>query len=126
MVDLREEVGVSREQEEEAIISKEKQLEKQKTKKKAKAKEPEPAPKVPTKDIPYPNRMKVDHSKHLYDAFADALGKLCFELPLAEAILVPTYTKFVRDILKRRPQPSLTLIPCTTARLHSKPPRATI
>jgi hypothetical protein len=35
-VDPREEAGVSREQEEEAIISKEKQLEKQKTKKKAK------------------------------------------------------------------------------------------
>jgi hypothetical protein len=43
--------------------------------------------------------MKVDHSKHLYDALADALGKLRLELPLAEAILVLTYTKFLRDIL---------------------------
>jgi hypothetical protein len=42
--------------------------------------------------------MKADHSQYLYDAFADALGKLRLELPLAEAILVPTYTKFLRDI----------------------------
>jgi hypothetical protein len=71
---------VSREKQEEQIISKEKKLQKQKGKKKPKAKEPQPAPKVipmvTTKDLPYPDTMKVDHSKHLYDAFADALGRL--------------------------------------------------
>jgi hypothetical protein len=46
--------------------------------------------------------MKVDHSQHVYDAFVDALGKLLLELPLEDAILVPTYTKFLRDILNRK------------------------
>jgi hypothetical protein len=46
--------------------------------------------------------MKVDHSQHLYDAFADALGKLRLELPLADAILVHTYIKFLRDIINRK------------------------
>jgi hypothetical protein len=68
-----------------------------------KAKDVEPTPKVkenvPNKDIPYPNRMKIDPNKYLYDVFDEALGKLRLELPLAQAILVPNYTKFHWDIL---------------------------
>jgi hypothetical protein len=33
------------------------------------------------------------------EPFANALGKLRLELPLVDAILEPTYTKFIRDIL---------------------------
>jgi hypothetical protein len=46
--------------------------------------------------------MKVDHSKHLYDAFANAFGKLRSELLLAKVILVPTYTKFIWDMLNKK------------------------
>ena len=58
--------------------------------------------------------MKVDHSQHLYDAFANALGKLRLELPLANAILVPTYTKFLRDILNRKKKVTTTVAVMTS------------
>ena len=100
-VDPREDSKRSREQEEVEIISKEKQLERQKARKK-KAKEPEPPPKEKSKVIPYPHRRSEDYDKHLYDSFAEALGKLRLELPLAEAIQVPPYKKFIRDVLNRK------------------------
>jgi hypothetical protein len=58
--------------------------------------------------------VKVDPSQHLYDAFADALGKLRLELPLADAILVPTYTKFLRDILNRKQKVTTTVVVMTS------------
>ena len=38
----------------------------------------------------------------IYDSFKKALGDLRLEIPFADAIKVPTYTKFLSDILNRK------------------------
>jgi len=110
-IDPREGNELSYEQEEELIITKEKHSKKQQEKKKKKKKKKEttkdlePTPKVKEKEvkkIPYPNRQHIDPNKDLYDSFSKALSNLRLELPLADAIQVPTYKKFMRDILNRK------------------------
>lgn len=55
---------------------------------------------IPTKKkIPYTNRVWYEPDKAIYDSFAEALGNLHLELPLTDDIQVPTYKKFMRDIL---------------------------
>ena len=118
-VDPREENELSREQEEEVIITKEKKSKKQE--KKEPVKDPEPTPKVKektVKKIPYPNRQSIDPNKDLYDSFSKALANLRLELPLADAIQVPTYKKFIRDILNKKKK-----ITETVAVLTSYPPQ---
>jgi hypothetical protein len=106
IVDPREESELSREQEEEEIIAKEDQAEKHKSKKKKETKVAEPTPKVKEKvkkkKIPYPNRVQYKPNKDIYNSFAVALSNLRLELPLADAIQVLTYKKFMRDILNRK------------------------
>ena len=40
--------------------------------------------------------------EELYKSFIEALKNLTFEVPMLKAIEVPTYKKFLRDILSRR------------------------
>ena len=40
--------------------------------------------------------------EELYKSFVDALHNLTFEVPMLKAMQVPTYKKFLRDILSRK------------------------
>jgi hypothetical protein len=75
--------------------SKKKPLKKKPPKKKPVIKEPTTPPKVRGKDIPYPGRRNIDHYKEVFDYFAKYFSKISLELPIADAIKVPTYKKFL-------------------------------
>ena len=80
--------------------------------KKAKSKEktkavskPDPTHKVhhkPKKTLPFPHRKKDMSDEELYKSFVDALNNLTFEVPMLKVMQVPTYKKFLRDILCRK------------------------
>ena len=71
-------------------------------------KEPDPPQKVKDKSKsgekkpPYPNRKKKAPDPVIYNSFIKALSDLHLEIPLADAIKVPTYGKFLCDILSRK------------------------
>ena len=103
-VDGNDKDELSREQEEEIIIAKEKH-----SKSSLPQKVPDKPVQVPKakekpkvkKSLPFPSRKTNVSESHLYDSFAEALKKLRLELPIADAIQVPTYKKFLRDILNK-------------------------
>lgn len=76
------------------------------SKKKQVPSKPEPPLKVSNKSkggkpLPYPGRQEKLIDSEEYDSFVHALKDLCLQLPLTGAIQVPTYTKFLMDILNR-------------------------
>jgi len=103
--DENEKEELSREQEEDIIITKEKQ-----TKSSPPKKVPDKPVQVPktkekpkvNKPLPFPSRKTNKSDSDLYESFVEALKKLHLELPIADAIQVPTYKKFLRDILNKK------------------------
>ena len=63
--------------------------------------------------------IQIEKRKHqvIYDSFRKALGDLRLEIPFADAIKVPTYSKFLHDILSRKKE-----ITETVAMVTSYPP----
>ena len=103
-VDPREENEVTNEEEEEEEVAtvKRKKNDKQQQQKKTTT-EPDPPQKVKDRQskgeqkLPYPGRKKKAPDQVIYDSFKNALGDLHLEIPFADAIKVPTYTKFQRS-----------------------------
>jgi len=74
------------------------------------------------KKIPFLNRQHIDPNKDLYDSFSKALNNLRLELPLADAIHVPTYKKFMRGILNRKKKVTETVAVLTSYPSYGKLP----
>jgi hypothetical protein len=94
----------SHEQQKNIIITKEKKSSKPSKKKKVPNK-PEPPPKVSNKlkggkPLPYPSRHEKLKDSEVYDSFVRALKYLCLQLPLTDAIQVPTYAKKIERHFK--------------------------
>ena len=106
-VDPREENEPSKEDEEEVAAIKKKKGKQQQQQKKI-MKEPDPPQKVKDKQqkgeqkFPYPGRKKKVPDLVIYDSFKKALSDLRLEIPFADAIKVPSYEKFLCDILNRK------------------------
>jgi hypothetical protein len=83
------------EQEETPGATKKKPLKKKPPKKKPITKETTTPPKVRGKDIPYLGHRNIDPYKEVFDSFAKAFSKISLEFPIADAIQVPTYKKFL-------------------------------
>ena len=80
-----------------------------------------------TNYLPFPHRnrrpQEVDEQ---FGKFMEVLQKLYINIPLLDGIKVPTYTKYIRDILnKKRPLPSTEVIKlteeCSAAILNKLP-----
>ena len=61
-----------------------------------------------------------------FDKFVEVFQKLYINIPLLDAIQVPTYAKYLRDILNnKRPLPTIEVIKlmeeCTAAILNTSP-----
>ena len=48
-----------------------------------------------------------------FGKFIEVIQKLYINIPLLDAIQVPTYTKYLRDILNKRPLPTTEVIKLT-------------
>jgi hypothetical protein len=66
-----------------------------------------------TNFIPFPRRRQRAHT-HMdeqFGKFVEVIQKLYINIPLLDAIQVPTYAKYIRDILnKKRPLPTTEMI----------------
>jgi hypothetical protein len=81
-----------------------------------------------TNYIPFPRRIRRPQppSDEQFGKFVEVIQKLYVNIPLLDAIQVPTYTKYIRDILnKKRPLPSTKVIKltekCSAAILNKLP-----
>jgi hypothetical protein len=67
-----------------------------------------------TNYIPFPRRIRRPQSDEQFSKFMEVIQKLYVNIPLLDAIQVPTYAKYIRDILnKKRPLPSTEVIKLT-------------
>jgi hypothetical protein len=81
-----------------------------------------------TNFIPFPRRRQRAHT-HMdeqFGKFVEVIQKLYINIPLLDAIQVPTYAKYIRDILnKKRPLPTTEVIKlieeCSEATLNTSP-----
>jgi hypothetical protein len=76
--------------------------------------------------ILFPHRIRRPQSDEQFSMFAEVIQKLYVNIPLLDAIQVPTYAKYIRDILnKKRPLPSTKVIKlteeCSAAILNKLP-----
>ena len=63
--------------------------------------------------FPHRNR-RSQQSDEMFGKFVEVIQKLYVNIPLLDAIQVPTYAKYIRDILnKKRPLPSIEVIKLT-------------
>jgi hypothetical protein len=81
-----------------------------------------------TNYIPFPRRIRRPHppSDEQFGKFVEVIQKLYVNIPLLDAIQVPTYAKYIKDILnKKRPLPSTEVIKlteeCSAAILNKLP-----
>jgi hypothetical protein len=58
-------------------------------------------PKV-KKTLPFTKQNYSTANDELYTTFSEALRNLCMQIPLADAIKISPYTKFLRDILNKK------------------------
>jgi hypothetical protein len=64
--------------------------------------------------IPFPRRIRRSQSDEQFSKFMEIIQKIYVNIPLLDAIQVPTYAKYIRDILnKKRPLPSTEVIKLT-------------
>jgi hypothetical protein len=64
--------------------------------------------------ILFPRRIRRPQSDEQFSMFMEVIQKLYVNIPLLDAIQVPTYAKYIRDILnKKRPLPSTKVIKLT-------------
>jgi hypothetical protein len=81
-----------------------------------------------TNFIPFPRRRQRAHT-HMdeqFGKFVEVIQKLYINIPLLDAIQVPTYVKYIRDIMnKERPLPTTEVIKltgeCSEAILNTSP-----
>lgn len=79
-----------------------------------------------TNYLPFPRRNRGLQSDEQFGKFVEVIQKLYVNIPLLDAIQVPTYAKYIRDILnKKRPLPTTEVIKlteeCSTAILNKSP-----
>jgi hypothetical protein len=67
-----------------------------------------------TNYLPFPRRNRGLQSDEQFGKFVEVIQKLYVNIPLLDAIQVPTYAKYIRDILnKKRPLPTTEVIKLT-------------
>jgi hypothetical protein len=67
-----------------------------------------------TNYIPFPPRIKRPQSDEQFGKFVEVIQKLYVNIPLLDAIQVPTYAKYIRDILnKKRSLPTIEVMKLT-------------
>jgi hypothetical protein len=67
-----------------------------------------------TNYIPFPRRIRRPQLDEQFSKFMEVTQKLYVNIPLLDAIQVPTYAKYIRDISnKKRPLPSTEVIKLT-------------
>jgi len=80
-----------------------------------------------TNYLPFSRRNRGLQSDEQFGKFVEVIQKLYVNKPLLDAIHVPTYAKYIRDILnKNRPLPTTEVIKLTEeygAAILNKPPR---
>jgi hypothetical protein len=60
-----------------------------------------------TNFLPYPRRVRRPHVDDQFGKFVEVIQKLYVNIPLLDAMQVPTYAKYIRDILnKKKPLPT--------------------
>jgi hypothetical protein len=61
--------------------------------------------------LPFPHRNQKAKMDEQFGKFLEVIQKLCFNIPLLDVIQVPTYVKYLRDILNnKRPLPTTEVI----------------
>jgi hypothetical protein len=76
--------------------------------------------------LPFPHRNRRIQKDEQFGKFIEVIQKLYINIPLLDAIQVPTYAKYLRDILKKkRPLPTTEVIKlteeCSAAILNISP-----
>jgi hypothetical protein len=76
--------------------------------------------------LPFPRRNRRPQSDEEFGKFVEVIQKLYVNIPLLDATQVPTYAKYIRDILnKKRPLPTTEVIKlteeCSAAILNKSP-----
>ena len=67
-----------------------------------------------TNFIPYPRRVRKPQVDDQFGKFIEVIQKLYVNIPLLDAMQVPTYAKYIRDILnKKKPLPTMEIIKLT-------------
>jgi hypothetical protein len=83
---------------------------------------------VDTMLLPFPRRIKNPTVDEQFRKFIEVIKKLNVNIPFLEAMQVPTYAKYLKDILNnKRPLPTTNMVKlteeCTAAILKKKDPR---
>jgi len=80
-----------------------------------------------TNYLPFPRRNRGLQSDEQFGKFVEVIQKLYVNIPLLPAIEVPTYAKYIRDIInKKRPLPTTEVIKLAeecSATILNKPPK---
>ena len=76
--------------------------------------------------LPFPRRNQKTKMDEQFGKFVEVIQKLYINIPLLDAIQVPTYAKYLRDILNnKRPLPTTEVIKlteeCSVAILNTSP-----
>jgi hypothetical protein len=67
-----------------------------------------------TNFVPYPRRVRKPQVDHQFAKFIEVIQKLYVNIPLLDAMQVPTYAKYIRDILnKKKALPTTEIIKLT-------------
>jgi hypothetical protein len=79
-----------------------------------------------TNFLPFPRRARKPQVDDQFGKFIEVIQKLYVNIPLLDAMQVPTYAKYIRDILnKKRPLPTTEVIKlteeCSAAILNTSP-----
>ncbi|KAJ1270500.1 hypothetical protein BS78_06G056600 [Paspalum vaginatum] len=82
-----------------------------------------------TTGLPFPPRNKKAAADEQYSKFVEVIKKLYVNIPLLDAMQVPTYAKYLKDILNnKKPLPSKEIVhltkECSAAILKKKDPRS--
>jgi hypothetical protein len=82
---------------------------------------------VDTMLLPFPQRIKKPTVDEQFGKFVEAIKKLNVNIPFLEAMQVPTYAKYLKDILNnKRPLPTTDMVKlmeeCSVAILMKKDP----
>jgi len=97
----------------------------------AASKEREEAPKAPEVNrdptfLPFPERKRRSTTDEQFDRFVEVIKKVHINIPLLDAMQVPTYTKYIKDILgNKRSLPKSEMVKlteeCSAAILNPQP-----
>ena len=76
--------------------------------------------------LPFPRRKQKAKTDEHFSKFVEVIQKLYINIPLLDALQVPTYTRYIRDILNnKQPLPTIEVIKlmeeCSAAILNMSP-----